>query len=92
MFSGDSEGILSTVLYGPDQRTRLLPETGSVLSTTYAPIGISDRERERHLCGIEALVRAEAPLGTTELIDAGEPETRLMARRQSRSACHRPDS
>lgn len=62
----DAEGILSTVLYGPDQRTRLGPTTDSVLFTTYAPAGISRTELESHLRGIEALVRAESPLAITK--------------------------
>jgi uncharacterized protein YndB with AHSA1/START domain/DNA/RNA-binding domain of Phe-tRNA-synthetase-like protein len=64
----DGEGILSSVLYGPDHRTRLRPETVSVLFTTYAPRQISDSELERHLREMEALVLAASPLATTELI------------------------
>ena len=57
----DARGILSTVLYGPDQRTRLRPETRSVLFTTYAPSGILDADIMLHLNRIQALVRAQTP-------------------------------
>jgi DNA/RNA-binding domain of Phe-tRNA-synthetase-like protein len=58
----DTRGILSTVLYGPDHRTRLRPETRSVLFTTYAPSSISDSDLDRHLHQIESLVRVQTPL------------------------------
>lgn len=64
----DREGIISTVLYGPDRRTRLLPETNSVLFTTYALAGIADAELQAHLQRIETLVLTESPLATTEEI------------------------
>ena len=61
----DAKGILSTVLYGPDQRTRLRPETRSVLFTVYAPGGIPDADVDRHLRRIESLVRAQSPSAGT---------------------------
>jgi hypothetical protein len=64
----DSEGILSTVLYGPDERTRLLSTSTSVLFTTYAPVGVSDSDLDGHLRGIEALVLAESPSARTMMI------------------------
>lgn len=64
----DHEGIISTVLYGPDLRTRLLPETTSVLFTTYAPAGILHSRIEDHLRDIEGLVLAGSPRAVTEAI------------------------
>lgn len=69
----DAESILSTVIYGPDHRTRLRGETSSVLFTTYALPGISDADLERHLRGIEVLVRAGCPTADTELIATCRP-------------------
>ena len=43
MFIADAQGILSSVIYGPDQRTRITPDTHQVLFTSYVPKGI-DRE------------------------------------------------
>jgi DNA/RNA-binding domain of Phe-tRNA-synthetase-like protein len=65
----DSQGIVSTVLYGPDQRTRLVAETESVLFTTYAPTGVSDSTVEQHLRGIEKLVRCAFPMARTEVLE-----------------------
>lgn len=63
----DGDGILSSILYGPDQRTRVIPETHSVLFTTYAPAGISDSEIERHLRSLEALVLDETAVVSSQL-------------------------
>lgn len=63
----DGEGIVSSVIYGPDERTRLLPGTRSVLFTTYAPAGISDSDVERHLRAIEALILAESAMASSQL-------------------------
>lgn len=49
MYIADAEGVLSSVIYGPDQRTRIGPETRQVLFTTYAPRGIGTRAVEDHL-------------------------------------------
>jgi len=69
----DDEDILSTIIYGPDYRTRLQKETSSVLFTTYSLPGISDADVESHLRGIEVLVRARCPTADTELIAICRP-------------------
>jgi DNA/RNA-binding domain of Phe-tRNA-synthetase-like protein len=40
MFIRDQEGVLSSVLYGPDSRTRLTSGTTGALFTVYVPAGI----------------------------------------------------
>jgi DNA/RNA-binding domain of Phe-tRNA-synthetase-like protein len=69
----DTNAIISTVLYGPDHRTRLTPDTRSVVFTTYAPAPIPDSEINRHLREIEALVRADSPSAMTEVIGVLRP-------------------
>jgi DNA/RNA-binding domain of Phe-tRNA-synthetase-like protein len=49
LFIHDDEGVLSSVIYGPDLRTRIRPETQSVMFTTYAVPGISKTELNAHL-------------------------------------------
>ncbi len=61
MLIRDQQGVISDVLYGPDQRTRLRPETTAVLFTTYAPAGIEAAALDGHLRSLEALVRRIAP-------------------------------
>jgi len=38
MMISDSQGIISSIIYGPDKRTQITPDTKSVLFTVYAPI------------------------------------------------------
>src|SRR5262249_20960872 len=39
MFIADREGIISSIVYGPDRRTRITPGTRNVIFTVYAPAG-----------------------------------------------------
>jgi DNA/RNA-binding domain of Phe-tRNA-synthetase-like protein len=66
MMMVDGKGIVSTVLYGPDRRTRITPETKEVLFAAYAPSGIGDNAVRDHLEDIRAnvlLVAQEAETG-----------------------------
>ena len=56
MMIRDEAGILSTVIYGPDQRTRIRPGTSRALFTTYAPRGIDPESIRKHLTDIEGYV------------------------------------
>jgi DNA/RNA-binding domain of Phe-tRNA-synthetase-like protein len=67
MLMHDGQGIISAVIYGPDQRTRLNEGTRAVLFTTYAPVGIEAELIEAHLEQIGELVRIVAPVATTAL-------------------------
>ena len=61
MFIRDGQGILSSVIYGPDQRSQIVTETKNVAFTVYAPGGIPGLEIERHLEEIRDLVMIFAP-------------------------------
>jgi DNA/RNA-binding domain of Phe-tRNA-synthetase-like protein len=61
MYIADGQGILSSILYGPDQRTQIRPETSQVLFTTYAPPGIGDQAVRHHLETIRDNVHIVAP-------------------------------
>ena len=69
MLIRDREGILSSVLYGPDQRTRLLPKTSSVLFTTYAPAEIPNDYLDGHQRRLEELVQIQSPSASTIMRD-----------------------
>jgi DNA/RNA-binding domain of Phe-tRNA-synthetase-like protein len=69
MMISDGQGIISSVLYGPDQRTRIVPATRRVLFTVYAPAGIEEPALRRHLQDIQANVRLVAPDAETELLE-----------------------
>ena len=61
MYISDRAGIISSVLYGPDDRTRLTPDTWQALFCVYAPAGIGPEAIESHLAGIASNVRMVAP-------------------------------
>ena len=49
MYIADARGVLSSILYGPDRRTPIGPDTGRVLFTVYAPAGIGPAAVRQHL-------------------------------------------
>jgi DNA/RNA-binding domain of Phe-tRNA-synthetase-like protein len=57
----DAQAIISNVIYGPDRRTRIRPETRQVLFTVYAPPGIGPDAVTRHLEDLEANVKLVSP-------------------------------
>jgi len=69
MMMADARGIISCVLYGPDFRTRIIPETRHVLFTVYAPAGIGEQAVYDHLQNIQANVLLVAPEASTESLE-----------------------
>ena len=61
MFISDSMGVISSIIYGPDKRTRITGKTSNALFTVYAPPGIEREQVERHLQDIAELVRLFSP-------------------------------
>lgn len=68
MLISDQRGILSSVIYGPDQRTRIRPETTRVLFTTYGPPGIETSVMTAHLEQLRDNVRLVAPEAAVETL------------------------
>ena len=60
MYMQDEAGIISSVLYGPDDRTQITPDTRQVLFCVYAVAGIQPEAVERHLADIASNVRLVA--------------------------------
>lgn len=69
MMIADAQGVISSVLYGPDRRTRITPDTHRVLFTVYAPPGIGERAVRQHLHDIEAHVTLVAPQAGVEVLE-----------------------
>lgn len=61
IYTRDEEGIISSVLYGPDDRTQITESTRQVLFCVYAPIGIRPEAVESHLRDIASNVHLVAP-------------------------------
>ncbi|MGA7193022.1 MAG: phenylalanine--tRNA ligase beta subunit-related protein [Anaerolineales bacterium] len=68
MLIRDTEGIISSIIYGPDQRTQITAQTRNVIFTTYAPSGISEEAVTNHLHEIQRNVELIAPNSTVELL------------------------
>lgn len=68
MFMADRAGVISSILYGPDQRTQIRPQTGNVLFAVYAPAGIAPEAVQAHLRDIRDYVRMVSPASTVELL------------------------
>jgi DNA/RNA-binding domain of Phe-tRNA-synthetase-like protein len=69
MYISDQAGIISSVLYGPDARTRITPHTQDALFTVYAPAGISKGAVVGHLEDIRDHVLAVSPQAVIEMIE-----------------------
>jgi DNA/RNA-binding domain of Phe-tRNA-synthetase-like protein len=69
MMISDKAGIISSVVYGPDQRTCITTGTRDVLFTTYAPTGITPAAVREHLQHIRSNVLLIAPEAKTEMLD-----------------------
>jgi DNA/RNA-binding domain of Phe-tRNA-synthetase-like protein len=66
LFSSDESGVLSSVIYGPDRRTRITPATICALFTTYGVPGIGSEQIYVHLKRLYDLIVVLSP--GTELL------------------------
>ena len=74
MFICDEVGVLSSIIYGPDHRTRIIPATTRVLFTIYAPAGIPEEKVRDHLSDLGEFVLAVSPTAEVthaEVVGAG---------------------
>ncbi len=72
MYITDQEGVMSSVIYGPDLRTQIKPDTRRVLYTTYAAPGIEPQLVNEHLADIEDLVRVFSPSAEREAMEVAQ--------------------
>lgn len=61
MFISDAAGVISSIIYGPDQRTRIQPGTQAAVYTVYAPPGIGAQAVQGHLENLRDFVLAAFP-------------------------------
>jgi DNA/RNA-binding domain of Phe-tRNA-synthetase-like protein len=69
MMISDAQGVISSVLYGPDLRTQITPETRQALFTAYAPPGIEQEKVLNHLQNIRDNVLLVAPQARVDLLE-----------------------
>jgi len=68
MMVSDLQGIISSIIYGPDKRTQIKPDTRNVLFVVYAPPGIEKTKVFQHLQDIQKYVHIIAPKSEVELL------------------------
>ena len=68
MLIRDRNGIISSIIYGPDRRTQITPETQNVVFTAYAPPGIEEQTVVEHLQHIKENVLIFSPQAQVELL------------------------
>lgn len=61
MMMADREGIISSIIYGPDDRTQITEDTNRVLYTVYAPPGIEGGLIREHFNDINRYIHLVAP-------------------------------
>ena len=72
MMVSDSKGIISSIVYGPDKRTQITPNTQNVLFVVYAPPGIEKSKVFQHLQDIQNYTHIIAPESEIELLKVYE--------------------
>lgn len=68
MYIADAQGILSSILYGPDRRTRFTADTQEALFTVYAPSGIPEELVYQHLRDIQGYIQVVSPDAQTAVM------------------------
>ncbi len=61
LYIHDQKGILSSVIYGPDQRTQVTLDTDQAVYTTYGPPGIHKQQIQDQLEILEGYIKLFAP-------------------------------
>lgn len=69
MMISDAQGVLSSIIYGPDQRTKIKPSTTRVLFTVYGTPGIDPSDLKVHLETIRENVMVFSPEAEVELLE-----------------------
>jgi DNA/RNA-binding domain of Phe-tRNA-synthetase-like protein len=68
LYIADQEGILSTIIYGPDHRSQIRKDTNQVIFTTYRLPGITKQQVREQFEYLEYCLKLFAPDAERELI------------------------
>jgi DNA/RNA-binding domain of Phe-tRNA-synthetase-like protein len=69
MMIRDAEGVISCIVYGPDERSKITSRTTAALYTVYAPPGIPAQAVREHLEDLLSYVRLFSPAAETSQLD-----------------------
>jgi len=68
MLMADQAGVISSIVYGPDERTQITATTANVLFAVYAPPGIDAQAVQAHLQDIRDYVLIVAPAAKVQTL------------------------
>jgi DNA/RNA-binding domain of Phe-tRNA-synthetase-like protein len=68
MMMADRAGVISSILYGPDQRTQITARTRYVAYAVYAPPGVSAETVQQHLLALQENIRQVSAAGQVEVL------------------------
>ena len=69
MFISDQNDVISSIIYGPDRRTQITPDTHNMMFTVYAPAGIEEQIVEQHLGDIRDYILIFAPQAIVDKLE-----------------------
>jgi DNA/RNA-binding domain of Phe-tRNA-synthetase-like protein len=68
MMIRDQNGVISSIIYGPDRRTQITANTRNAVFTVYAPAGIGEQAVQQHLMDIQETILTFSPGAQMELL------------------------
>ena len=68
MYIHDEVGVISSVIYGPDQRTQISKDTQKAIFTVYGPPGVNEQAVQNHLEEIRENILLFADQSRTEFL------------------------
>jgi DNA/RNA-binding domain of Phe-tRNA-synthetase-like protein len=68
MLMADRAGVISSIVYGPDERSQITAATRNVVFAVYAPAGIDPRAVQAHLRDIRDYVLIVAPAAQVQAL------------------------
>ncbi len=74
MMIRDQNGVISSIIYGPDRKSQITPGTRNVVFTVYAPAGIGEQTVRRHLMDIQEYILLFSPEAQVEHLDVYSAE------------------
>ncbi|HEX2990503.1 MAG TPA: hypothetical protein VHO49_07475 [Anaerolineales bacterium] len=68
MMISDQNGVISSIIYGPDWRTQITANTRNAVFTVYAPTGIGEQAVQQNLMDIQETILTFSPGAQVELL------------------------
>ena len=68
MMISDQNGVISSIIYGPDRRSQIATGTRNAVFTVYAPAGIGEQAVRQHLMDIQETILTFSPGAQVELL------------------------